>query len=56
MPDAQYVVTPGGERLHKRHPEFPRTHTVCGLDHMRNNIQPTLKTPEQGYPLCARCK
>lgn len=52
----EYVVTPGGQRLHKRHPEFPRTHTKCGMGHMDHNLQPTVKRPEQGYPLCRRCE
>lgn len=50
-----YVFTPGGRVLHKRHIEFPRTHTQCGLSHLTVNLQPTLHTPQQGYPLCRRC-
>lgn len=52
----KYVATPHGRRLHKRHPEFPRTHTACGMNHMDHSLQPTVKRPEQGYPLCRRCE
>ena len=52
---SKYVQTPGGQRLHRRHPEFPRTFTACGMSHLAVNLQPTPRTPSQGYPLCQRC-